>query len=218
MKCNYINIKVKEKKCKILELFKLSLGNNANSLYYNEKEKKCPNINLKLIYYKKYIEKNIGKIIYTKYGFYSKIFNKKFLLKNKKRAKIIINNKQYNLKENIENEKQIFKIKIKFLDIIIYLNSMFRDCESLSYVYNFKNLNTKYIKTIYDLFCGCNLLLYIDDISNWNINNINDISKIFYQCSSLKSLPNISKWNISNVNNISRLFSNCSSLKELPDI
>ena len=173
MRCNYINIKAKEKNCKILELFKLSIGNGIYSLYYNKKEEKSSNQNLKLNYNKKYIEKNIGKMVYNNYEFYTKILNKIFLSKNMKRAKIIINNKLYNLEENIENEKQIFKIKIKFLDNIIYLNSMFKDCESLSSVYNFQNINTKYLKTIYDLFYGCYSLLSIDDISNWNINNIN---------------------------------------------
>ena len=160
MRCNYINIKVKDTNSKIPELFKLSLGNNVNSLYCTKKEEKCSNKNLKLNYYKKYFEKNIGKMVYRKFGFYSKIFDKSFISNNMKRAKMIINNKQYNLKEKIRNEKLIFKIKIKFLDNIIYLNSMFRDCESLSSVYNFQNINTKYLKTIYDLFFGCSSLLY----------------------------------------------------------
>ena len=56
---------------------------------------------------------------------------------------------------------------------------MFRDCKSLLSVQNFHNINTKYLKTIYDLFRGCSSLLYIDDISNWNINNINNMSGYF---------------------------------------
>ena len=75
-----------------------------------------------------------------------KIFNKRFILNNRKRAQIIINNKQFELKENIINEKITFKINIKFLDIIINLNSMFNDCKSLSSINNFGNLNTKYLK------------------------------------------------------------------------
>ena len=71
------------------------------------------------------------------------IFNKEFILNNIKIAKIIINNKQCELIENVENTKQIFKIKIKFLDNAIFLNYMFKDCKSLSSVYNFQNINTK---------------------------------------------------------------------------
>ena len=147
-----------------------------------------------------------------------KIFNDTFVSNNMKRAKMIINNKQYKIKENTQNLIQSVKIKINFLDNIINLNSMFSNCESLYSIHDFKNLNTKYIKTIYNLFAGCNSLIYIDDISNWNLNNINNIRKIFYQCSSLKSLPNISIWNINKVNDISELFAGCSLVKELPDI
>ena len=104
------------------------------------------------------------------------ILNKIFLLKNKKRAKVIINNKKYDLKEKIGNKtNKIYKIKIKFLDNIININSMFKDCDLLTSVQNLQNLNTKYLKSIKNLFDGCSSLLFIDDISNWNINNINDI-------------------------------------------
>ena len=77
------------------------------------------------------------------------------------------------MKEIVKTQILYLKIKIKFLDIIIYLNSMFRKCKSLSSVHNFQNINTKYLKTIYDLFYGCSSLLSIEDISNWNLNNIN---------------------------------------------
>ena len=67
-----------------------------------------------------------------------KIFNKIFISKNKKRAKIIINNKKYELKEYLGNQKNFEQIiKIKFFDYVFYLNCMFKDCESLSSVKNF---------------------------------------------------------------------------------
>ena len=130
MKCNFINVKVKDKNKKILELFKLSLGNNVNNIYYNKNKKECSNKKLEVTFYKKFIKKNIGKMIYkeTENKKEIKIFNRKFILNNMKRAKIIIDNKQYKLKEVIESNKS-FKMKIKFLDIIIKLNSMFDNCE-----------------------------------------------------------------------------------------
>lgn len=58
---------------------------------------------------------------------------------------------------------------------------MFKDCISLSSVYNFKNLITQYLSSIYKLFYGCSSLIYIDDISNWNLDNINnDIISLIY--------------------------------------
>jgi len=177
MECNFICVKIRDKnniifkQSKIQEIFKLSIGNNIINFNYNTKKGK-----LMFNYYKKFIKKNIGKMIYktNEYNQDTKIFNENFILNNMKRAKIIIENKQYDLKENVRSAKQKFKVEIKFIDNIIELNSMFKKCKSLSSIHNFKNLNTKYLQTIYHLFCGCSSLIYIDDISNWNINNIND--------------------------------------------
>ena len=223
MKPNLIHIKLRDKNIinlnRIFGLFKLSVENNTFNLNYNKNIKECSNHIFEIIYDKKYIKKNIGKMIYDDTENKEiKLYNIEFITNNMKRAKMIINNKLYKLKENIECQKSHCKIKIKFLDNIIKLNSMFSNCKSLYSIHNFKNLNTKYLKTIFELFAGCNSLSNIDDISNWNINNINNISKIFCECSKLKELPDISKWNISNVNNMSRLFYKCSKIKSLPDI
>ena len=122
MKCNFFNIKVEDKNKKTLELFKLSLGNDVNSIYYNKNKKKFSNKKLEVTFYKKFIKKNIGKMIYkeTENKKEIKIFNRKFILNNMKRAKIIIDNKQYKLKEVIESNK-VFKIKIKFNKIKFYV-------------------------------------------------------------------------------------------------
>ena len=137
------------KNYKNLELFKSSIGNKA-TFNYNANKKESSNQYILISYYKKYIKKSIGKMIYKKNKNieYTKIFNKIFILNNKKRAKIIINNKLSYLEENIENKKPIFKIKIKILDNILSLNSMFKDCTSLASVNNFQNINTKYLQSI----------------------------------------------------------------------
>jgi len=231
---------------KTFELFRLSIGNNINKLKYPFKSNKysldnkfiykmtnllsqkyyknknqSSNQNLEIIYRNKFIKKNIAKMIYkiTENRKETKILNKIFISRNMKRAKVIINNKQYNLIERIKNEKnKKYKIKIKFFDNIFNINSMFKDCKLLYSIYNLQNLNTKYLKSISNLFYGCHSLLYIEDISNWHINNINDISCLFKECFSLEILPNISKWNINSINNISEMFCECSSLETLPDI
>ena len=138
MKCNFIHIKLKDKdniylnKKKVNKMFKISVGNNINNLYYNKNKKESSKKYLEIIYYKKNIKTNLGKMLYKniKNSQVIQILNTNFVLNNKKRSRIVIDNKQYLLKENIKNQKQIFKIKIKFLDNIFYLNSMFKDCES----------------------------------------------------------------------------------------
>ena len=177
MKFDLFNVKIKDKNTKInkiLELLKLSFGNNIANLNYNKKNSQNQNLEIIVNCDKICIKKNIGKMIYkANKNKEIKIFNEEFISNNKNRAKMIIYNKQYELKEIVENQKQSSKIEIKFLDNIIYLNSMFKDCKSLSCIYNLKNLNTKYLREIYGLFEGCNSLINLDDISNWNLNNIN---------------------------------------------
>jgi len=113
MECKYIHIRLKGKnninlnKNKILELFKLSIGNNIINLNYNKS--KSSNQNIQIIYYQKYIKKNVGKMIYIERSRNNslnntnliKILDKEFILNNIKRANIIINNKEYKLKENL---------------------------------------------------------------------------------------------------------------------
>ena len=199
MKCNFIHIKLKEKNNidlndnKILKLFKLNLGNNVYKLDNNKNRKETSNKNLEISCYKNYIKSNIGKMIYKNNGNNRqiKIFNEIFISNNKKRAKIIINNKQYELKDNLENQKHFKQIiKIKFFDCIFYLNCMFKDCESLSSIKNFQNIN---------------------------MNKINDISQMFFKCSSLKEISDISKWDLSNIKNMSFLFAECTFFELFQD-
>ena len=115
MKCNFICVKIKDKNNsnlnngKIQEIFKLSIGNNRSNLNYNKNNKEYSNKSMEIIYYKKYIKKNIGKMVYkaNESNQEIKIFNKAFIKNNIKRAKIIIKNKQYDLKENIKNENNL---------------------------------------------------------------------------------------------------------------
>ena len=160
MKYNLFKVKIRDKNGKyneIYELLKLSVGNNITEINYNKNKIKSTNQSFDIIVScdKKKIKKNNGKMIYeAKNSNEIKILNKVFISNNMKRSKIIINNKQNELKEIVRINKQSVKIKINFLDNPIYLNSMFKDCKLLSGVYNFKNFNTKYLKAMCYLFEG----------------------------------------------------------------
>ena len=99
---------------------------------------------------------NIGKMFYQndEKNNETKIFGQKFVKTNNKKAKIIINNKQYNLREKIKNIKDniIFKIKIKFLENMVNLDSMFKECDMLLKVEKFSNFKTNYLKNLNYLF------------------------------------------------------------------
>ena len=172
---------------------------------------------------KSFDNNNIGKMIYKidEKNKQTKIFDKKFVKINRNRAKIILNNKQFNLIEKIKSEKEKIKfvVKIKFLENIIDINCMFKRCKMLSLVKNFEKFNSQNLRYVNSLFYGCSSLQKIDDIFNLDSeNNITNISRIFYNCLLLKTLPDISKWNTNNVIDISFLFYGCSKLEYLSDI
>ena len=204
---------------KLFKLFIISIGKEKE--YLNQ---------IKRIEYKNHIVKrkaldnnNIGKLVYKidEKNKETKIFEKEFVITNKNRAKIILNNRQKNLVEKIKIEKIKIKfiVKIKFLENIIDIKCMFKGCNMLSSVKNFSKFNTKNLRNLNSLFYGCSSLQKVNDIFNLDSrNNITDISKIFYNCLLLKTLPDISKWNTNNVKNMEFLFYNCLNLTYIPDI
>ena len=143
--------------------------------------------------------------------------NQRFFFK--KKCRIISNNKQMNkikfiikVRKNSEMEKII---KVKLLDDLLNINSIFYNCSSINSI---SNLNLKRIKNISSAFYGCSNLKGLPDISKWNISEAKDISYLFSGCKSLESIPDLSKWDTGKVINMKCLFNECSSLKLLPDI
>ena len=135
--------------------------------------------------------------------------------------KIIYNNKEYDLTGicNLKyiKEKDYLKIKLKGINNVTDLSSMFEGCSQLSCLSNLSQLDTTYVNLMTSLFKDCKFL-ELPDISNWNTDNVVDMSYMFQGCSLLKSLPDISNWNTSNVGQMFDMFSGCFSLKSLPDI
>ena len=103
-----------------------------------------------------------------------KIFGNEFIKRNKKKLKVIRNNKYEKtiLKTNNIKSNRNISIKFNFLENIIYMNSMFKECTSL---------------------------YKLSGLPKWKIDYVKDISFLFYGCASLTSLPEISKWNTSQV-------------------
>jgi len=104
---NNINLNINN----VLAIFKISIGNNPNY-----KKKIFSNQHLEIIYNKNYNKRNMGKMIYeTKINDKEiQILNKIFISNNMGRAKLILNNRERKLTENIKNESQNYKIKEKF--------------------------------------------------------------------------------------------------------
>ena len=205
---------------KIKNIYILSKQNNKKSLNTIKLKK-----DEKIIYFienakeniKKYKNKNISILEYfIENKKIIKIFGNEFIEENKNKCRIIINNKENELKNYITiNKKKEVKIKLEIYTNIISLKGMLKECQEIRKI---NNLNIYNVNDMSGIFYGCSSLSSLPDISNWNTNNVNNMNFIFYECLSLSSLPDISKWNTNNVNNMSGIFLRCSSLSSLPDI
>ena len=200
-KINLNIIKIKQMKSEIEE----------KRIFFNQKYNKK---NISILKY--YIE-NIKNI---------RIFGNLFVKENRKRCRIILNNKEYELKSFINkeyelksfikaNEKKNLNIKLKIYEYLINIEEMFKECQAIRKI---NKLNTLYVTNMSRIFFRCYSLSSLPDISKWITNNVNDMSYLFYECSLLSSLPDISNWNTNNVNYMNNIFSGCSSLSFLPDI
>ena len=139
-----------------------------------------------------------------------RLFGTKFVVNNKNKCKIIINNQiqdlydfiivNNDLRKYINSKNGILEIKLKINknQNLIDMSHMFKDCSSLLFLPNISELNTFYVKDMSYLFYGCTLLENLSDISKWNTSNVTNMSYMFFNCYSLLTLPNISTWNISN--------------------
>jgi len=151
-----------------------------------------------------------------------KLFGENFVEINKHLCKIIIGNKEYELKSYLNKEcdevnKNEFEIKLKGISKITDLSCMFCGCLSFDSIKGFSNINTSKITRLSHMFSFCKIT-YIPDISKWDTSNVEYIDHMFLNCLNLKSLPDISSWNTSKVKSITNLFTECKKLEYIPDI
>ena len=157
------------------------------------------NMNMELKYNSNFLEDYKKSILYT--SFSSKKQNKKmnisiknksrnsinlfgdgFTKENKKKCRIIYENKLKELetKINIKQETQNYrKTNLLILDNISYIKGMFYKCENLISIKNLEAIETKNIKDFSYLFSECKLIETLPNISNWNIIIAVNISALF---------------------------------------
>ena len=171
-----------------------------------------------------YTKMNIDEIniIYKVTNKEVKLFNESFVKKNKNNCKLIINEKEQELKEKynfglFSSKKDTLKVILKGITNIINAADMFDNCKSLLALPDIYKWDTSNITNMAWMFSNCSLLS-LPNISKWNISNVTNMNHMFYGCSLLESLPDISEWDTSNVKDMSHLFRNCKKLSSLPDI
>ena len=114
------NHEINEKK--FFKIYYYSKGKRHNDINFFSKNKENSNFNK--VSKMKYLKSDNDEII---------IFGNYFTKINRKKCKIFIKNKQYNLTNKIKiyNTKNIIQIKLKFLDDPINLSALFNRCSSL---------------------------------------------------------------------------------------
>ena len=151
-----------------------------------------------------------------------KIFNEKFVEKNKLNFKIIYNGTEMELPSSLEISKDkstnIVEIELKQINQITTLSNMFNECKSFYSFPGLSKLNIDNVSDLSSLFRNCISVLKLPDISKWNTSNVNNMSYLFSGCNRLYSIPDISKWDTSNVTNFSYMFMGCKNIFELPNI
>ena len=130
-------------------------------------------------------------IAYMKYKLFKRnkyiiLFGKNFVENNKKKCKIIISGKEYEMVEEI-NVKEFEKYDIKEKDRTLEIILKGEKITDMSY-----------------MFDGCVNLIKLD-LSSFNTQNVKDISSMFFRCEKLIKLD-LSSFNTQNVTNMRHMF------------
>jgi len=186
------------------------LFENIKMKYYNlfEKEKKQKEI---ILLYKNENPNNNIKI---------KIFGKKFILNNKNKCKIFMNEKEIELTEYCDIDRNFLNknIIIRLIEkqTINDMSYMFFNCTSLIAIHNFSNFDMSKVTNMSHMFCGCSSLKYLNDFLLLRDINPENINYMFFGCKALINLPNIGLWNIQNIKNQKLIFGNINqNIKEM---
>ena len=153
-----------------------------------------------------------------------RLFGDVFINNNIYKCKIIYKNKEYDLKQFIDdidkdyNLNDIITIKLKGYNNITDMSDIFNECQLLFSLPDISKWNTSKIYNMSSIFRNCNSFSSLPDISKWDISNVINMGSMFAICGSLSSLPDISNWNTSKVISMGFMFSWCGSLSSLPDI
>jgi len=149
-----------------------------------------------------------------------KLFDTKFVLNNKNKCKIFMNEKEIQLAEYCKIDPSLLNknIIIRFIEkqTINDMSYMFYKCTSLKAIYNFSNFDMSKITDMSFMFYGCSSLKYLNDFLLLKDINPEFINYMFFGCKSLKYLPNITLWNLQNIKNKKLVFGNINeNIREL---
>ena len=152
-----------------------------------------------------------------------KLFGKNFIKNNKENCYIKIGDKELELCEYFELNKNSKK------DLVIKLiekdNKRIIDMSYMFYESNLLSISEKSIwkidkvNNLSNMFNSCLFLEKIPSfISDWDTSQVTDISYLFYNCPLLETIPSLSHWNTIKVINMNNIFYGCKKLQFIPKI
>jgi surface protein len=165
---------------------------HLREFYEMESIKKNPKDEITIIY-------QIIKELDTKIN----IFGKTFVENNKDKCKIIINGKEQELVECLDNQNysDIFNFKGKYTEISIKLKGinkitnasyMFKNCVALIALPDLGKWDTSKVTSMEGMFGDCWTLIYIsNNLSEWNTSTLTTIYGMFVKCIYLIYLPDV---------------------------
>ena len=123
--------------------------------------------------------------------------------------------------EEFDDEYVPWKYEVSYIKTIrIYdsiksncMKSWFQDCENLTTLIDFQNLDISTCEDFSSLFSNCNNLMNINSLQNWNVSNGKDFYSMFALCNCLKYINSLQNWNVSNGKDFSSMFAHCEQLK-----
>ena len=176
---------------------------------------------------KKYNKNGIVQIIYKLNGTlfesnkYIKIFGQDFVKNNTNKCKMIIGNKEYEIKHEInleEFEKYGINREDKIMKVILKgeavedMSCMFFGCDSLIKA-DFSSFITQNITNMKNILYGCKNLIEVN-LSSFNTQKVTNMGSMFWGCESLTALD-LSSFNTENVTDMVCMFNGCKHLTKV---
>ena len=119
---------------------------------------------------------------------------------------------------NVPWKKDCTKIeKVKILTSIKSncMKSWFRDCENLTTLIDFQNLDVSDCRNFSCTFYNCRNLIDINSLKNCDVSNGKYFSFMFYNCKKISDISVLQRWNFKNGEEFIMLFANCKSLTNI---
>ena len=146
-----------------------------------------------------------------------RLFGEDFVCRYRNICKIIYKNSERPLTEYFhlaydDIQSKDFRIKLKGVNFVTDMSSMFRFCENLLELPNISRMDTSRVTDMNRMLEKCVRLEKLEGINRWNVQNVLSMQGMFYNCYNLKSLPEINEWKPIKLNNCKEMFCGCKSL------